>query len=212
MIADDSSRVTGCLTVAELAFWLLPGATAGRSKAPEAVSAATVPPDARTAAARAAAMTVAAPAPRRGCGVTGRAATGAAVSNQCSGVGSFAAHWAWVQVRGSGAGEYEAAPLAAVPPGAGAASWRRGAHGDSTRHRHSIAASQRDRAAASRRLGQWGDRSSSHLMCGRGDDAGRHAESWGAPYGADSRFRLGAPLGEESTIFASSASGTAAEW
>src|SRR4051794_11747012 len=134
MIADDSSRLTGCLTVAELAFWLLPGATAGRSKAPEAVNAATVPPDARTAAARAAAMTVPAPAPRRGCGVTGRAATGAAVSNQCSGVGSFAAHCACVQsVRGSGAGVYEAAPLAGSPPWAVVVSWPRGAHGDSPR-------------------------------------------------------------------------------
>src|SRR6476646_7873153 len=106
MIAEDSSSVTGCLTVVELVPWVLVAAAGVRSKAPPAVSATTVPPEARTAAARAAAMTVPGPAPRRAGAATGRAVAGVALSNQCSGVGSPSDQLVLVQsvVRGSGAG------------------------------------------------------------------------------------------------------------
>jgi hypothetical protein len=79
------------------------------SKAPVAFSAATVPPEARIAAARAAATTVPAPALRFGAGpdFTGG---GAGVSNQRSGVGSAVVQWvAPHEARGSGAGEYDVA-------------------------------------------------------------------------------------------------------
>src|SRR5580765_3633040 len=110
MIAEDSSSVTGCLIVAEFAFWLLVAAIGARSKAPLAVRATTVPPEARMAAASAAMTTVPVPAPRRGAATAGGLAAGAVVSNQCSGVGSRRGQLCVQSVRGSGEGEKEAAP------------------------------------------------------------------------------------------------------
>ncbi len=87
MIADDSSMVTGCRadTVAPTgveAGW------AGCSRAPVALSATTVPPDARAAASSAAPTTEPAPLPRRGrSGVTLVAGAGVAGSYQRSCVG-----------------------------------------------------------------------------------------------------------------------------
>ena len=65
MMADDSSTLTGWRT--DAALGLLPFAPVDgpvRSNAPLAFRAITVPPDARTAAASAAARTVPAPPPR----------------------------------------------------------------------------------------------------------------------------------------------------
>jgi hypothetical protein len=62
-IADDSSIVTGCLIEVGSAFEA--GAPAGLSSVPVAVSAAYVPPDARTAARSDAARIVPTPAPDR---------------------------------------------------------------------------------------------------------------------------------------------------
>ena len=109
MIAESSSMVTGwrAETVAptgEEAGW------ACCSKAPVALSATTVPPDARAAASSAAPTTVPAPLPRRGrSGVTVVAGAGVAGSYQRSCVG----WWVWLghvarsaqSGRDSGAGE-----------------------------------------------------------------------------------------------------------
>jgi hypothetical protein len=114
MMADDSSRLTGCLTVAGFALELGACVTiVVRFRAPLAFNATTVPPDARMAAARAAASTVPVPLERRVGGAAGRAAAGPAASNQRSGARvcalSGSAQRAWAQsVRGSGAGEKEA--------------------------------------------------------------------------------------------------------
>src|SRR5436853_4396822 len=111
MIADDSSTVTGCTTLAAFGPPAVPGAAA-RSRAPLARSASTVPPDASTAAASAAASTVPVPEPTRPAltGVVGGFSTGVDRSNHRSGVGSGWLHRPPAQsVRVSGAGEYVAA-------------------------------------------------------------------------------------------------------
>ena len=124
MTADDSSIVTGWVT--EVLFAFEGVVEAGRSSAPVAVSAANVPPDARTAARSAAETIVPMPLPDRppaaGCGqaaaTTARATVGAGAceaagelegSNQCSGVAGWfggAVQLADVHsLRGWGAGE-----------------------------------------------------------------------------------------------------------
>src|SRR5688572_13703282 len=109
MMADDSSMVTGWR---EVTFWPT-GEEAGWpccSKAPVAFSANTVPPEARTAASRAAPTTVPVPAPRRGRSAgTVAVAVGVAGSYQrswvgCSAGADQAARCAHSE-RGSGDGE-----------------------------------------------------------------------------------------------------------
>src|SRR4029079_10384066 len=93
MIAEDSSSLRGWLM--ELASG--PAAVAGLgaagwSNAPVAFSAATVPPEASTAARRAAPITEPAPGPRRVDRVTGGVAAPPPLSNQRSGVDEGPAH------------------------------------------------------------------------------------------------------------------------
>src|SRR4029453_11303395 len=111
IVADDSSMVTGWLVaptvvpVGEVAV-----AATGFSSAPEAVSAATVPPDARTAARSAAPRTVPTPRPDRELDtelwVTGVAGTVPAGSYHRSGVGDVdgAASWRVQSGRASAGG------------------------------------------------------------------------------------------------------------
>src|SRR3954469_4269179 len=113
MTAEFSSTVIGWRTGVEFGFWPAGAIGVDRSKAPLAVSATTVPPEAMTAAARAAASTVPTPTPRRAGAVTGWARTGDPVSNQRSGVGSDSPHAVRDHSgRGSGAGENDAPPAA----------------------------------------------------------------------------------------------------
>src|SRR6185436_20553041 len=94
----DSSIVTGCLT--EVGSALDAGAAACLSSAPVAVSAAIVPPEARTAASTEAARTVPTPLPPDrvrsarggwvGCAGVVAGHSGRAGSNQCSGVAEWA--------------------------------------------------------------------------------------------------------------------------
>ena len=106
MVADDSSMVTGWV-VPTLCPVTTEAAGAGWSKAPLALRATTVPPEARIADRRAAART----GPiefrfRATVGATGAAAAGAAGSYQRSGVVGGTASYSRIQSgRLSGAGE-----------------------------------------------------------------------------------------------------------
>src|SRR5690349_20833567 len=112
MVAEDSSIVTGWLFAATVEPV---GEVAGRTvrlSAPLAVSAATVPPEARTAA-RSAAPTIVPVPPRLVAGLTAAVATGAvaaaeAGSYQRSGVGATGGVSVWRDQSGraSGGGEY----------------------------------------------------------------------------------------------------------
>src|SRR5918993_4285823 len=87
IVADDSSRATGW-TAPALDAWGEVAAAVGRSRAPAALSARTVPPDARTAERSVAAMSEPVPRPsRRPAAVAGAVGAGVgAGSYQRSGV------------------------------------------------------------------------------------------------------------------------------
>src|SRR6476659_10052991 len=90
IVADDSSMVTGWLFAPTVVPVAAVGVATGRSRTPVALSASTVPPEARTADSSAALKTVPIPPRRRVAGwtlalVTGAAATEAAGSYQRSG-------------------------------------------------------------------------------------------------------------------------------